>query len=148
MNHCTATESLYHSILCDSFLYTTSGPGLEKWPGFWGSTVFYHAPFLGRGWVTATAITTLFALRLIKVLYGNFLCFIERRVWAPVYQLKTDRSDMPLFKNEKSTDAKKAKRATLITKILDDSQELTAQLKEHTDLKNTMKNQIEQMRHD
>ena len=55
---------------------------------------------------------------------------------------------IPLFKNKKSTDAKKAKRAALIAKILDDSQELKAQLKEHTDLKNTLKNQIKQMRHD
>ena len=55
---------------------------------------------------------------------------------------------MPSFKNKKSSDAKKAKRAALITKILDDSQELTAQLKKHTDLKNTLKNQIEQMQHD
>ena len=54
---------------------------------------------------------------------------------------------MPLFK-KKNTNKEKAKRASLITKILDDNRELTNSLKEHTELRNTLKNQIEQMRHD
>ena len=54
---------------------------------------------------------------------------------------------MPLFK-KKNVNKKKAKRASLITKILDDNRELTNSLKEHTELRNTLKNQIEQMRHD
>ena len=54
---------------------------------------------------------------------------------------------MPLFKR-KNKDKEKTKRANLITKILDDNRELTDSLKEHTELRNTLKNQIEQMRHD
>ena len=54
---------------------------------------------------------------------------------------------MPLFK-KKNTDKEKAKRANLIAKILDDNRELTDSLKKHTELRNTLKNQIEQMRHD
>ena len=54
---------------------------------------------------------------------------------------------MPLFK-KKSVNKEKAKRANLITKILDDNRKLTNSLKEHTELRNTLKNQIEQMRHD
>ena len=54
---------------------------------------------------------------------------------------------MPLFKR-KNANKEKAKRANLITKILDDNRELTNSLKEHTELQNTLKNQIEQMRHD
>ena len=54
---------------------------------------------------------------------------------------------MPLFK-KKNTDKKKKKRANLIAKILDNNPELTDSLKEHTELRNTLKNQIEQMRHD
>ena len=54
---------------------------------------------------------------------------------------------MPLFK-KKNTDKEKAKRANLIAKILDDNRELTDSLKEHTELRNTLRNQIEQMRHD
>ena len=54
---------------------------------------------------------------------------------------------MPLLKR-KNTDKERTKRANLITKILDDNRELTDSLKEHTELRNTLKNQIEQMRHD
>ena len=54
---------------------------------------------------------------------------------------------MPLFKR-KNLDKEKAKRADLIIKILDDNRELTNSLKVHTELHNTLKNQIEQMRHD
>ena len=54
---------------------------------------------------------------------------------------------MPLFK-KKNTDKEKAKRANLIAKIVDDNRELTDNLKEHTELRNTLRNQIEQMRHD
>ena len=54
---------------------------------------------------------------------------------------------MPLFK-KKNADKEKAKRANLIAKILDDNRELTDSLKEHTELCNTLRNQIEQMRHD
>ena len=54
---------------------------------------------------------------------------------------------MPLFK-KKNTDKEKAKRPNLIAKILDDNRELTDSLKEHTELCNTLRNQIEQMRHD
>ena len=54
---------------------------------------------------------------------------------------------MPLFK-KRNADKEKAKRANLIAKILDDNRELTDSLKEHTELRNTLKNQIEQMRHD
>ena len=54
---------------------------------------------------------------------------------------------MPLFK-KKNTDKEKAKRANLIAKILDDNRELIDSLKEHTELRNTLRNQIEQMRHD
>ena len=54
---------------------------------------------------------------------------------------------MPLFK-KKNVNKEKAKRANLITKILDDNRKLTNSLKEHTELRNTSKNQIEQMRHD
>ena len=54
---------------------------------------------------------------------------------------------MPLFK-KKNVNKEKAKRANLITKILDDNRELTNSLKKHTELRNTLKNQIEQMRHD
>ena len=55
--------------------------------------------------------------------------------------------NMPLFK-KKNVNNEKAKRANLITKILDDNRELTNSLKEHTELRHTLKNQIEQMRHD
>ena len=54
---------------------------------------------------------------------------------------------MPLFQ-KKNTNKEKAKRANLIAKILDDNRELTDSLKEHTKLRNTLRNQIEQMRHD
>ena len=54
---------------------------------------------------------------------------------------------MPLFK-KKNVDKDKAKRANLITKILDDNRQLTDSLKEYTELRNTLRNQIEQMRHD
>ena len=36
----------------------TSGPGPGELPSFWVSMVFRHAPSLGRGEVTTTAITT------------------------------------------------------------------------------------------
>ena len=36
----------------------TSGPDPEELPGFWGSMVFHHVPFLGRGQV----ITTIFSV--------------------------------------------------------------------------------------
>ena len=54
---------------------------------------------------------------------------------------------MPLFKR-KNLDKEKAKRANLLTKILDDNRELTDSLKKHTEPRNTLRNQIEQMRHD
>ena len=54
---------------------------------------------------------------------------------------------MPSFK-KKNTNKEMAKRANLIAKIPDDNRELTDSLKEHTELRNTLKNQIEQMRHD
>ena len=38
----------------DQALFTTSGPRPGELPGFWGSMVFRHAPFLGRGRVTTT----------------------------------------------------------------------------------------------
>ena len=48
---------------------------------------------------------------------------------------------MPLFKKT-NTDKEKTKLANLIAKILDDNRELTDSLKEHTELRNTLKNQI------
>ena len=46
---------------------------------------------------------------------------------------------MPSFK-KKNTNKEMAKRANLIAKILDDNRELTDSLKEHTELRNTLKN--------
>ena len=40
--------------LATTCLSTTFVPGPGEFPGFWGSMVFHHAPFLGRGRVTTT----------------------------------------------------------------------------------------------
>ena len=42
--HCPATDSLRRSLFGDSLFCTTSAPGPEELPGFWGSMVSRHAP--------------------------------------------------------------------------------------------------------
>ena len=48
--HCPATDFSRRSLFGDSlFFFAISGPGLEKFPRFWGSMVLRHAPIPRKG---------------------------------------------------------------------------------------------------